>query len=73
LVVRTSSFLWSADGKGLYAKGQPDCQSDYVVCRSNVFRHCPNPGGALGLAFACPMEQDVFSGCAVLGGRDVGK
>ena len=36
LVVRTSSFSWSADGEGLYAKGQPDCQSDYVVCRSDV-------------------------------------
>src|SRR5438094_1250617 len=25
LVVRTSSFFWSADGEGLHAKSQPDC------------------------------------------------
>jgi hypothetical protein len=73
LVVRTSSFFWSADGEGLYAKGQPDCQSDYVVCRSDIFRRCPNPGCALGMALWCPVGQVVFSGCVVLGGRNVGE
>jgi hypothetical protein len=56
---------------GLYAKGQPDCQSDYVVRRSNIFRR-PNPGYALSMALWCPVGQVVFSGCAVLGGRNVG-
>ncbi len=73
LVVRTSSFFWSADGEGLYAKGQPDCQSDYVVCGSDIFRRCPNPGCALGMVLWCPVEQVAFSGCAVLGGRNVGE
>jgi len=73
VVVRTSSFSWSADGEGLHAKGQPDCPSDYVVCGSDVFRRCPNPGCVLGMALGRPVEQVVFSGCAVLGGRNVGK
>ncbi len=73
LVVRTSSLFWSADGEALHARGQPDCQSDYVVCGSDVFRRCPNPRRALGMALGCPVEQVVFSGCAVLGGRNVGK
>jgi hypothetical protein len=34
LVIPTSSFLWSADGEDFYAKGEPDGQSDHVVCRS---------------------------------------
>src|SRR5207247_8161043 len=71
LVVRTSSFFWSADGEGLHAKSQPDCQGDYVVCGSDVFRGCPKPGCVLGLALGCPGEQAVSSVCAVLGGWNV--
>src|SRR5438067_6872772 len=44
VVVRTSSFFWSADGEGLEAKGHPNCQSDHVVCGSDFFRGCPKPG-----------------------------
>src|ERR1700676_4524964 len=73
LLIRTSSFFWGADGENLYATGQPDCQSDYVVCRSDVFRRCPNPGRALGMALGCPVEQIVVLGCSVLGRRNVGK
>src|SRR5260370_24286425 len=64
VVVRTSSFFWSADGEVLHAKCQPHCQSDYVVCGSDVFSRCPNPGGALGMALGRPVEQVVCSGCA---------
>src|SRR5207253_10359021 len=68
LVVRTSCLFWSADGEGLHADSQPDCQSDYVVCGSDFFRGCPKPGCVLGLALGCPGEQAVSSVCAVLGG-----
>ncbi len=73
LVVRTSSFFWSADGEGLHAKSQPDCQGDYVVCGSDVFRGCPKPGCVLGLALGRSWEQAVFSICARMGGGNVGK
>ncbi len=73
LVVRTSSFFWSADGEALHAKSQPDCQGDYVVCGSDVFRGCPKPGCVLGLALGRSWEQAVFSICARMGGGNVGK
>ncbi len=73
VVIRTSSFFWSADREGLHAKGKAGCQSDYVVCGSDVFRCCPNPRRALGMALGCPVGQVVLSGCAFLGGRNVGK
>jgi hypothetical protein len=73
VVVRTSSLSWSADGEGLHAKCQPHCQSDYVVCGSDVFSRCPNPGGALGMALGRPVEQVVCSGCAGMGGWNVGE
>src|SRR2546422_1958317 len=73
VVVRTSSFFWSADGEGLDAKGHPNCQSDHVVCGSDFFRRCPKPGCVLGLALGCPGEQAVSSVCAVLGGRNLGR
>lgn len=38
VVVRASSFSWSADGEGFDATCQPDCQSDHVVSRSDVLR-----------------------------------
>src|SRR5207247_499144 len=73
VVIRTSSFFWSADGEGLHAKSQPDCQGDYVVCGSDVFRGCPKPGCVLGLALGRSWEQAVFSICARMGGGNVGK
>ena len=71
--IRTSSFSWSADGEGLAAECQPDGQSDYVVSGSDVFRRCPHPKRALGMALGRPVEQAVLSFCAVLGGRNVGQ
>jgi len=38
-----------------------------------TFRRYPDPGRALGMALGCPVEQVVFSGCTILGGRNVGK
>ncbi len=73
VVVRASSFSWSADGKDLDAACQPDCKSDYVVSGSDVFRRCPNPRRGLGMALGRPLEQAVLSFCAVLGGRNVGQ
>ena len=73
VVVRTSSFFWSADGEGLDAEGQPDGQSDYVVSGSDVFRRCSNPKRAMGMALGRPVEQAVLCFCAVLGGRNVGQ
>src|SRR5271157_215770 len=73
VVVRTSSFSWSADGEGLDATRQPDGQSDHVVSGSDLFRRCPNPGRALGMARGRAVEQAVPSVCAVLGGRNVGQ
>src|SRR6266852_6150821 len=49
------------------------CQSDYVVCGNDVFSRCPNPGGALGMALGRPVEQVVCSGCAGMGGWNVGE
>ncbi len=48
-------------------------QSDDVVCGSNLFCHYPNPGCALGMALGRPVEQIVLSGCAGMGGRNVGE
>jgi hypothetical protein len=71
--VRASSFFWSADGEGLDGKGQPDCESDYVVCGSDFFRRCANVGRVLGVALGCAVEQIVFSGCAGLGDGNIGE
>ena len=73
LGIRTSSFFGSTDEEGLHAQCQPDCQSDYVVCGSNVFRCYTYLGRALGMARWRRLEQVVFTICAVLGGRNVGE
>jgi len=58
--IRTSSFLWGADGEGFPAECQPHGQSDDVVGGSDVFRSGPNPGGVLGVAFGRSAWLAVF-------------
>jgi hypothetical protein len=73
MAVRASSFFWSTDGEGFHAKGQPDGQSDYVVCGSDIFRRGSNSGRVVRVAFGGSGEQAVSSFFAWMGSGDVGK
>src|ERR1700724_2979256 len=71
--VRASPLLWSADGKGLDAAGQPDGQGNHVVGGSDVFRRCPDAGRALRVEIGRSRQQAVSDLCGVLGNRNVGQ